>query len=79
MNFDIDLATLGVLYTVWIPVFWATYILLSRNLSLSLGYLLFALVAQFIPWLGLVFLMLLVYFDLQRRHRNAKMEPNPNC
>lgn len=72
MSFDIDLATLGKIYAVWIPVFWAIYIALSRNLKLSVGHFLFALVAQFVPWVGLIYLLLLAYFNLQRQHRNAQ-------
>jgi hypothetical protein len=64
----IDSATLGVLYTTWIAFFWGMYILLSRKLRLSFGYLLFALVAQLVHWIGL-------YFSLRR---NAKVEPMLN-
>lgn len=76
---DVDLTTLGTFYIVWIPTFWAAYILLSRRLHLSIGYLVVALVVQFVPLLGVVFLMMLLYFCLKRDHEGAKIDPYPNC
>lgn len=75
---DIDLTTLGTFYIVWIPTFWAAYILLSRRLHFSAGNLVVALVVQVVPLLGAVFLMMLLYFCLKRDHEGVKIDPYLN-
>ncbi len=66
---DIDLSMLGMIYAVWLLLFWVTYALFARKLGLSFAYHLLAVVAGFIPPLALVYLMLLAYFGLKADQR----------
>jgi len=67
MSFSIPLHVIGVIYIVWLPLFWILYIPLYRRLRGSKSaHLPLALLVQFIPLIGLIFLLILLYFGLKR-------------
>lgn len=72
MTFSVPLEVLGVIYIVWIPLFWVMYIpLYRRSRSSRSAHLPLALVVQFVPPLGLAFLVIMLFFGLKRDAEQA--------
>ena len=72
MTIQVPLEVIGAIYIVWIPLFWASYIPLYRRLRSSRSaHLPLALAVQFILPIGMIFLLILLYFGLKRDLESA--------
>lgn len=77
MQMNIPLDILGIIYVIWILAFWASYMPLRNRLrSAGRQHLPLALLVQFFPPIGLIFLLILLWFCLKQDHDGGRLRSN---
>lgn len=72
----INLYYLGIFFAAWIPAYWLVGLPLLRKVGASFAYYALAFLLQFVPVLGLTYLLILAYLSIRTSQKSQHTYPD---